>query len=200
MKKHFKANKSRSNLQTVQLNNAHNERISDLGSQVWQARRNNLRNIFEQNCNQFQTHMHCHRHSTLPAGGNTRWKQMKRSKVNARPVDNSHAYIGPNERHPYNRGTFTDFHNWSSSRCAQFHRCHCQHRNDKRRHVCNGRPHHLNLSDPMFGQGLGVYMQQELTSLAREFIQQGEPCTPHPQPRRPDIIIPPDKFAMSAEY
>ena len=51
----------------------------------------------------------------------------------------------------------------------------------------------------MFRQGLGVYMRQELTALAKEFIQQREPWTPYPQPRQPDII-PPEKFAMSAEY
>ena len=51
----------------------------------------------------------------------------------------------------------------------------------------------------MLHQGLGVYMRQELTSLAKEFIQQREPRTPYPEPRRPDII-PPEKFAMSAEY
>ena len=50
----------------------------------------------------------------------------------------------------------------------------------------------------MFRQGLGLYMLQELTSLAREFIQQREPRTPYPEPRRPDII-PPEKYAMSAE-
>ena len=41
-------------------------------------------------------------------------------------------------------------------------------------------------------------MQQELTSLAREFIQQHEPRTPYPAPRRPDII-PPEKYVMSAK-
>ena len=51
----------------------------------------------------------------------------------------------------------------------------------------------------MFRQGLGVYMRQELTSLARDFLQQPEPRTPYPQPRRPDII-PPDKYAMTAEH
>ena len=60
--------------------------------------------------------------------------------------------------------------------------------------MCQGHPHHLDLSDPMFRQGLGVYMQQELTSLAREFIQ---PRTPYFETRRPDII-PPEKYAMSA--
>ena len=42
-------------------------------------------------------------------------------------------------------------------------------------------------------------MQQELTSLAREFIQQREPRTRYPEPRQPDIISP-EKYAMSAEY
>ena len=74
-------------------------------------------------------------------------------------------------------------HNRGSSCRAQFHRCHCQHRSDKRRHVRQGRPHHLDLSDQMFCQGLGVYMRQELTSLAKEFIQQREPRTPYPEPR-----------------
>ena len=41
-------------------------------------------------------------------------------------------------------------------------------------------------------------MHQEFTSLAREFIQQREPRTPYPEPRRPDII-PLEKYAMSAE-
>ena len=42
-------------------------------------------------------------------------------------------------------------------------------------------------------------MQQELKAFAREFIQQREPRTPYPQPRRPDII-PPEKYAMIAKH
>ena len=51
MKKHFKSNKSRSNLRTVRFNNNRNERIADLSSQVWEARRNKTRNVFERNGN-----------------------------------------------------------------------------------------------------------------------------------------------------
>ena len=169
MKKHFKANKSRSNLQTVQHNNALNERISDLGSQVWQARRNSLCNIVKQNGNHFSQDMRCQGHSSCPAGRNTRWQSTRPKFRNAREANNIQAY-GPNYRDSRKRGAFAGFHNQSNSRRARFHRCHYQHRSDKRRHVCNGRPHHLDLGDPMFRQGLGVYMQQELTSLTIEFI------------------------------
>ena len=179
-KKYFKAYKSRSNQQTVQRNNLSNDRIATLGSQVWQSRRNKVRNIFEQNRNQFGNHMHRNRRASselrFRTQRNTRLNRTKRTNFRTRPVDNSHASVNPSDYEVY-RNNNAYLHNRGSSRRAQFHRCHCQHRSDKRRHVRQGRPHHLDLSDPMFRQGPDVYMRQELTSLAREFIQQREPLS-----------------------
>ena len=84
-KKYFNAKKKRSNQQTVQQNNVSNDRIATLGSQVWQSRRNKVRDIFEQNGNQFGNHMHRnHRASSelrFRTQRNTRFNQTKRDNL-----------------------------------------------------------------------------------------------------------------------
>ena len=123
-KKYFKAYKSRSNQQTVQQNNLSNDRIATLGSQVWQSRRNKVRDIFEQNGNQFGNHMHRnHRASSelrFRTQRNTRFNRTKRDNLHTRPVDNSHASVNPSNYEVY-RNNNAYLHNCGSSRCAQFH-------------------------------------------------------------------------------
>ena len=113
--------------------------------------------------------MHRHRRGSselrLRTQRNTQLNRTKRTNLRTRPVDNSHASVNPSD-YEVHRNNNAYLHNRGSSRRAQFHRCHCQHRSDKRRHVRQGRPHHLDLSDPMFRQGLGVYMRQELPHLS----------------------------------
>ena len=104
--------------------------------------------MFEQNGNQFGNHIHRHRRDSselcLRTQRNTRLNRTKRTNFRTRPVDNSHASVNPSD-YEVHRNNNAYLHNRGSSRHAQFHRCHCQHRSDKRRHVRQGRPHHLDL-------------------------------------------------------